>query len=66
MSIVVRAKEHPTGLRKMVGYYNHQRRYPGDEFEIQDKSEFSKKWMEEMQPKGNAVSVGIDLKGKGK
>ncbi len=65
MSIVVRAKEHPTGLRKMVGYYDHKRRYPGDEFEIQNKSEMGR-WMEEVKPNGNSVSVGIDLKSKGK
>jgi len=63
MSIVVRGKEHPTGLRKMVGYYGHQRRYPGEEFEIQNKSEMGR-WMEEVKPKGNSVSVGIDLKNK--
>ena len=34
MSIVVRAKNHPTGLRKMVGWYGEERKYPGDVFEI--------------------------------
>ncbi len=63
MGIMVKAKDHPTGLRKMMGYYDHQRRYPGEEFEIEHESHFSKKWMEKVPAKGN-VSVGIDLKGK--
>jgi hypothetical protein len=64
MSIVVRAKQHPTGLRKMVGFYDEQRRYPGDVFEIKSKEQMGK-WMEEVPGKGNAVSVGVDLKKKG-
>lgn len=64
MSIVVRAKEHPTGLRKMMGYYNHVRKYPGDEFEIEGEHEMGK-WMEKVGGKGNSVAVGVDLKKKG-
>lgn len=65
MGMVVRTKEHPTGLRKAVGYYGHERRYPGDEFELEHDSHFSKRWMEKVSSKGN-VSVGIDLKNKEK
>lgn len=61
MGIVVRAKNHPTGLRKMVGWYNEERKYPGDEFEVKGAHEMGK-WMEKVPAKGNAVSVGIDLK----
>lgn len=61
MGMVVRAKEHPTGLRKTMGYYDHKRRYPGDEFELEHNSHFSEKWMERVPAKGN-VAVGIDLK----
>ena len=60
MSIAVRAKQHPTGLRKMVGFYHNERKYPGDEFEVKDKTEMGK-WMEKVPAKGNSVSVGIDL-----
>ena len=60
MAITVRAKEHPTGLRKMVGWYHEERKYPGDVFEIKDKHEMGK-WMEEVKGKGNSVSVAIDL-----
>lgn len=63
--MVVRAKEHPTGLRKAMGYYDHKRRYPGDQFELEDDSHFSKKWMEKVGGRGS-VSVGIDLKQKEK
>ena len=65
MGMVVRVKEHPTGLRKAMGYYDHQRRYPGDEFELTHKTHFSEKWMKEVGGKGS-VSVGIDLKSKEK
>ena len=62
MSIVVRAKQHPTGLRKMVGWYGEERKYPGDVFEIKDKSEMGK-WMEAVKAEKTSVSVGIDLEG---
>lgn len=65
MGMVVRTKEHPTGERKAMGYYDHKRRYPGDEFELEHDSHFSSKWMEKVGGKGS-VSVGIELKGKGK
>lgn len=65
MAMVVRAKEHPTGLRKAVGYYDHKRRYPGDQFELEHDSHFSKTWMERVGAKGS-VAVGIDLKNKEK
>ena len=61
MSIVVRAKQHPTGLRKMVGFYHNERKYPGDEFQIEHTQELGK-WMEKVPAKGNSVSVGVDLK----
>lgn len=64
MGMVVRTKGHPTGLRQAVGYYDHKRRYPGEEFELEHDSHFSKRWMEEVKPKGNKISVGIDLKSK--
>lgn len=64
MSIRVRAKQHPTGLRKMVGWYNEERKYPGEEFDIKSEDEMGK-WMEKVPGKGNAVSVGVDLKKKG-
>jgi hypothetical protein len=35
---------------KAVGYYDHKRRYPGEEFEIQDMKDFSDKWMEKVDP----------------
>ena len=31
-----------------LGYYNHRRRRENDEFEIVDKKDFSKRWMEEV------------------
>lgn len=63
MGMAVRAKEHPTGLRKAMGYYDHKRRYPGDEFELEHDSHFSKTWMEKLGGKGSVV-VGVELKHK--
>lgn len=62
MSIVVRAKNHPTGLRKMVGWYGEERKYPGDVFEIKSMEEMGK-WMEPVKAEKTSVSVGIDLEG---
>lgn len=63
MGMVVKVKQHPTGLRKAMGYYDHKRRYPGDEFELEHSSHFSEAWMEKAKARGS-VAVGIDLKSK--
>jgi hypothetical protein len=33
------------------GFYGGKRRYRGDVFEISDSKHFSKKWMEQVEPK---------------
>lgn len=63
MGMVVSAKDDQSGERKCVGYYDHRRRYPGEEFELEHDSHFSKRWMEPVKAKGS-VSVGVDLKAK--
>lgn len=35
---------------KVMGYYDLKRRYPGDEFDIENEKEFSKRWMEKVNP----------------
>jgi hypothetical protein len=46
MSIHVRAKVVKAEVKAVAGYYAHQRRYEGEEFEIEKESDFSDRWME--------------------
>jgi hypothetical protein len=45
--ITVRAKGDMEEKYKAVGYYNHERMYPGDVFEINEK-DYSSSWMEKL------------------
>lgn len=39
-----------------LGYYGNKRVYEGEVFELTDKKQFSKKWMEEVEPGQKAES----------
>jgi hypothetical protein len=45
MGIKVRAKA-ADGIGRVMGYYDHQRRREGEEFEIECDAHFSRRWME--------------------
>jgi hypothetical protein len=49
MSIRVQAKtkrSDPDAAPQVVGYYDHRRRYEGEEFELAREQDFSAQWME--------------------
>lgn len=65
MGILVRAKVlKPDEKRVMVGYYNHQRRFQGEEFEIEHESQFSTTWMERIAEPSAADPVASESRAK--
>ena len=51
---------------KVVGYFNHVRRRGGEEFEIKDVSQFSARYMEEMDKEAFAAAREVVVKLKAK
>lgn len=65
MAIHVRAKykreKDPSEPRELAGYFDHRRRYEGDEFLLDHEHQFSEKWMERIGEVDSRSKLAKDL-----
>jgi hypothetical protein len=53
-------------IAKFMGFYNHQRQRPGEEFELDEPGHFSEKWMERVPEEPIEEAPVKKTKGKAK